>query len=223
MNGWYEKLAGRYSALLTAALVLFVFEPLLTNPNEVPWGLSAVTFLLLLGSLRAVWRSRGLLWAVTILGSINLGAEALEPFERAYLPIATDVFGLAFLAVTSVGILLDIFDRDEVTVDTVFGASAVYLLIGLIFARVFLLIAHFEPGAFAFSDALQAQIDEVGLRDTGILHYFSLITLTTVGFGDVSPVTPLARNLAAVEAVVAQLYIAAVIARLVAAYTSNRD
>ena len=67
---------------------------------------------------------------------------------------------------------------------------------------------------------MAATFDGENWRIAGILHYFSLITLTTVGYGDVSPVAPIARNVAAVEAVIAQLFIAAVIARLVAMHTT---
>jgi len=218
-----RELAGRYAAILTATIVLFVFEPLLSPSHEVPWRLSLVTFLLLLASLRAVWRSRGLLIWVGALGLAFLACEAIEPMTEApIVPILVDVSSMAFLGLTSVGILLDVFTRERITADTVFGASAVYLLIGLFFARVFLLVAYLDPESFAVSDALAGQLVEGGWREAGILHYFSLMTLTTVGYGDVSPVAPVARNIAAVEAVIAQLFIASVIARLVAMQTTHR-
>lgn len=211
---------GRYAAILTAALVLFVFEPVLAGERGIPWGLSAVSLLLLVGSLRAVWEDRAFFRVVVVLGAGYWVCEALEPLAPDALPIATDVFGLAFLGATIGGILSDIFRRTEITADTVFGASAVYLLIGLWFARGFMLIAHVEPGAFAVSDALDVELQQDDFRSSGLLYYFSLITLTTVGYGDIAPVSPVARNLAAVEAVIAQLFIAAVIARLVGLYTT---
>lgn len=213
---------GRYAAILTATLVLFVFEPVLAEGRDVPWGLSTMSLLLLLGSLRAVWDDLYFFRVVAVLGTGFWLAELLEPLARGTLPIVTDVCGIAFLGATIGGILADIFTRKEITADTVFGASAVYLLIGLWFARAFMLIVHLDPGAFAISDALEIELQNEDFRRSGLLHYFSLITLTTVGYGDIAPVAPIARNLAAVEAVIAQLFIAAVIARLVAMYTTVR-
>ncbi len=213
---------GRYAAILLAAMLLFILEPLLATERQVPWGLSVVTFFVLMGSLRAVWAKHALFYVVGFLGVGLIALETTEALLGSRWAVAADVFGIAFLATTGTGILLDIFTRDEITADTVFGASAVYLLIGLLFGRVFLLIAHVDPNAFAVSDALAEELAVEGFRGSGILHYFSLITLTTVGYGDVSPVAPLARNLAAIEAVIAQLFVAAVIARLVALYTTRQ-
>lgn len=214
-------LVGRYAAILVTTLVLFVVEPVLASEHHVPWGLLWVTLFVVLGSLRALWRSRFL---VVLVGSLGLGflsLEALEPvFGSSHLPVLTDAAGIAFMGALSYGILADVFTRDQITVDTVFGASAVYLLIGLLFARLFLMVEFLEPGSFVVSDGFRPEIVAEGWRGSGILHYFSIVTLTTVGYGDVSPVAPLARNLAAVEGIVGQLYIAAVIARLVALYTS---
>ena len=98
-----------------------------------------------------------------------------------------------------------------------------FTLIGMIFSRLFMLIVYVDPGAFAVSDVLMQELVREGFRGSGLLQYFSLITLTTIGYGDISPVSPLARNLAAVEGITGQLFVAAVIARLVALYTSNRS
>ncbi len=219
-----RALTGKYAAILLALLLMFILEPLLITPRSgVPWSLSAITLLLLLSSLRALWRSRALLLFVAVLGLAYFLLEAAEPLWGRTASILTDIAGMAFLSVTAAGILTDIFTRDEVTADTVFGASAVYLLIAMFFARAYMLITLLDPDSFAISAPLLARLQADGFRGSGMLHYFSLITLTTVGYGDVSPVAPVARNLAAVQAVIAQLFIAAVIARLVALYTSKKS
>ncbi|MDG2305138.1 MAG: ion channel [Candidatus Binatia bacterium] len=216
-----DMLTGRYSFLLIATLLLFVFEPLVATQPETPLGLTSLTFLVFVGSLRAIWSDRTLLLLIGLCGSTFVALEAAAPISENGLPILTDVAGVIFLTLVSWGILTDIFSRNEVEADTVFGASAVYLLIGFLFARLFMLIAHIDPEAFAVSDAIGVELAEASHRGSSILRYFSLITLTTVGYGDIAPVAPIARNLAAVEAVIGQLYIAAVIARLVAIYTTK--
>ncbi len=131
----------------------------------------------------------------------------------------TDIIGASFLLVTSYGILFDIFNRDEITADTVYGASAVYMLLGLAFARLYLALLKLDPDAFAASELLLSQVDQLGWKASGLIHYYSLVTLTTIGYGDVTPVAPLARNLAAIEGIMGQLFIAAVVARLVSLYS----
>ena len=216
-----NQIIGRYAVLLAAALLIFVLEPAMARSPETPWDLSAVSLLLLLGSVRAVWENHRFFRVVALLGGLFWISEAAETVLGGALPVVTDACALAFIGATICGILYDVFSRRTVSADAVFGAAAVYLLIGLWFARAYMIIAHYEPEAFSASDALMRYVTEEGYRATGALHYFSLITLTTVGYGDITPVDPIARNLAAVEAVIAQLFIAAVVARLVAVHTAN--
>lgn len=102
-----------------------------------------------------------------------------------------------------------VLGAQRVTRDTLFGSVAAYLLLGLIFAQVFTLIELASPGAFRIPDALSGYV--LGEE----LTYYSLVTITTLGYGDIMPVAPLARNLAAIEAMVGQLYVAILVARLV--------
>ena len=92
------------------------------------------------------------------------------------------------------------------------GAVAAYLLIALVCAFGYLLIEVLIPGAFHLPDWVP-KIDD--LRFVRIFYYFSISTLTTLGYGDVTPVHPFARSLAMMEALIGQLYPATLIARLV--------
>jgi voltage-gated potassium channel Kch len=91
------------------------------------------------------------------------------------------------------------------------GVSA-YLLIALAFALGYILIYFFIPGAFRFPDK-PPKIDDP--RFGYIFHYFSIMTITTLGYGDIVPVHPFSRTLATIEALVGQLYPAILLARLV--------
>ncbi len=97
------------------------------------------------------------------------------------------------------------------------GISA-YLLLGLSWSFAYLLVAQLAPGAFFLNN---------GTTTGHSLHgadafYFSLITLSTVGYGDIIPVSNVARMLAAMEAITGSLFVAVLIARLVALYSSER-
>lgn len=220
MTRVFDSLIGRYAPILVGVLLLFLLEPLLGQRGTTSGWMNVLVLLLVVVSLRALWTSRVLLGVVGIMGSALVVMSVLESFALMSdaVPIS-DLVGAAFLLVTSYGILYDIFNRDEITADTVYGASAVYMLLGLAFARLYLALLKWAPDSFAASELLLSQVDQLGWKASGLIHYYSLVTLTTIGYGDVTPVAPLARNLAAIEGIIGQLFIAAVVARLVSLYS----
>jgi hypothetical protein len=123
------------------------------------------------------------------------------------------VFGLAagaaFVDFVVVKIVLYVLRQTTVTSNTIFAALSVYLLFGLSWGMIYAIIEQLSPGSFAFpATELSADL----LRE---LVYFSLVTLTTVGYGDTTPVTPLAQGFSNLEAVLGQIYLAVLVARLV--------
>ena len=92
------------------------------------------------------------------------------------------------------------------------GAVAAFLLITMAFAIGYILISFLIPGAFRFPDKPPMIGDP---RFGYIFHYFSISTITTLGYGDIVPVHPFSRTLATIEALVGQLYPAILLARLV--------
>lgn len=132
------------------------------------------------------------------------------------LLIVSTILGIVFFSFASVVILGRVFAAGPVTRHRVEGAVAVYLLIGLIFGSIFALIAMLQPKAFEMAElaaggATKELYDEI----LGRLSYFSFVTLTTVGYGDVTPATPIARQFAVLEGLIGQLYPAILLARLV--------
>jgi voltage-gated potassium channel len=160
-------------------------------------------------------RLRPFLW---IAWGLSIAASALT-----WLPLPFDIHGVEFfffavlLAGCVVGILRYVFRTSRVTVDTIFGAVAAYLLLAAWFAVLHMLLLHLNPNSFRIPDATP---EAPGVVRSDLL-YFSLITIVTVGYGDIVPVTPLARMVAAFEGVVGQFYVAAVVAMLVARYISQ--
>jgi hypothetical protein len=124
------------------------------------------------------------------------------------LMLAGDWWTLAAIIVIAVVLLAQVFRAGEVTPARVQGAIAVYLLFGLGWAHAYHITAILHPGSFNVTDGT--------LSNVGDWIYFSYVTLTTVGYGDVTPMLPIARNLAVAEALTGQLYLAVLIARLVA-------
>ncbi len=119
-----------------------------------------------------------------------------------------------YLAVAAYLILRDIFLSERVTKDTIRGAICVYLLIGFIWSLLYGLTASLDSNAFS---------QEIVAEDSfSKAIYFSFTTLTTLGYGDIIPVSALAKMLTNLEAIIGQMYPAILIATLVGIYTSQR-
>jgi hypothetical protein len=151
------------------------------------------------------------------IGSIVLALLLLSAdlSKMVWLPFAPSVLGhigsiLGFGALTWV-VMHAVFAPGRITYQRVQGAVVVYLNVALIFASVYRLIWELSPAAFNYALGARG-----GPGDLGTLLYFSLTTLTTTGYGDITPVDPVARSVANLEAVIGQFYLAITIARLVA-------
>ena len=105
-------------------------------------------------------------------------------------------------------IIYYIFKSRFVTRDIISAALIAYLFIGLFMADLYLLVELIYPGSFSISH-------EALFADPSVFKYFSFVTLTTLGYGDISPISSQARSLSILEAVVGQIYLAVLIARLV--------
>ena len=160
-----------------------------------------------------------------ILGSLLVVAAIMLRWLGHLLPTPTIVgWGLTaallfmiFLTVTGIG---KVFRDDRpVTSERIIGAVAVYLVFGLTWAHLYGLIDHLLPGAFTFPAA--AGIDDPAHQES--FTYFSFVTLTTLGYGDIAPVHPLARMCAVIQALFGQLYPATLLARLVSLEIINRQ
>ena len=117
---------------------------------------------------------------------------------------------LVFLGMLAVIVLFQVFREGPITIQRISGAVVVYLLLGLMWALAYQLIELQQPGSFNFAD-----VPAIGDTLSARLVYFSFVTLTTLGYGDITAVSPVARTLAMLEAVIGQLFPAILIARLV--------
>ncbi|HTR44879.1 MAG TPA: ion channel [Thermodesulfovibrionales bacterium] len=133
-------------------------------------------------------------------------------FREDWLLVWDILLSMASLIAFVIVLLIYVYQEGPVTRHRIGGAIAAYLLIALACAFGYLLIELLIPGAFHFPDSAPRITD---MRFVRTFYYFSVSTLTTVGYGDVTPVHPFARNLAMMEALIGQLYPATLIARLV--------
>ncbi|ODR99272.1 hypothetical protein AUC68_04525 [Methyloceanibacter methanicus] len=124
---------------------------------------------------------------------------------------------MSWFALSIVLILRDLSRRRDADSNTIMGAVVAYLFLAVAFAYLYGIIEHIQPGSFAGlpTGAGRERLDEA-------LIYFSLVTLTTVGYGDIVAVSGPARPLAGLEAACGTLYVAVMIARLVALQVASR-
>lgn len=165
------------------------------------------------------YRNRVLiLWAVSAAGAL---LERLPlPGRWAVAVFVVEVLSLLpVMALVAVGMLRYVYRSHRLTMDGIFATVVVYVLIALMFARAYLLLIGLDRGSFALP--VPAADRAPHLLETDLL-YFSLVTLATVGYGDILPVSDTARMLAMIEAIVGQFYIAVVVAVFVGMYAAQR-
>jgi len=172
---------------------------------------SDVAFSLLLVSGMAIaWGQRKLLLLAGFVGSAALAVRWMAFFTPTpALQLWAAGWSLASILVIALVLLLEVFRRGgPVTLVRIQGAIAVYLLFGIGWAHAYHIAEIVHPGSFNSAAGTMSNISDWG--------YFSFVTLSTVGYGDITPVRPIARSLAVAEALTGQLYLAITIARLVA-------
>jgi voltage-gated potassium channel len=145
---------------------------------------------------------------------ISIWYDYVVPSDALFL--IGRICGVLFMAFIIFHILSHIFKQQEVTRDTIAGAAAVYLLLALMWTFIYFVLERLQPGSFAISTAET-------LEEQNIFIYFSFVTITTLGYGDITPVTYLARSMAILEAVVGQLYLVVLVAWLVGMYVSKKS
>ena len=209
----HQRLSDPILTLLTVMLLILLFAIAPMQANGVITGYQLGYFFALALLPAAFLFSRNLFAVAPISLAIALVvAAALVDVDRAsridlYLDAAAWLIaGLAL----SVVVARAVFGAGRVTYHRVVGAVLLYLSIGLVFVALFGFVALSVPNAFTNLATLKGDF-----AIAGNLIYFSFVTLTTTGYGDIAPLHPYARGLANVEAIIGQIYPATLLARLV--------
>jgi hypothetical protein len=134
--------------------------------------------------------------------------------ENSYLELVNRILFLLFFILVAINLLLGIIRSREVDADLIYSAVAVYLLFGFCGAVLAVVIMFFEPTAFSLNSTYSSQFHQ--------FLYFSFITITSTGYGDILPITPLARTHAMLLALFGQLYLTVIIGILIGKYLSNK-
>jgi hypothetical protein len=208
----------KFSVLLIALLALMVAHPLSSETTAFSAAYEVLLGSVFLCAILALFQRPQSRLAALLLGIPTVIGTFTSRWAPAWSPLATELFfhslPVLFLSYTAAVILRSIFVDDNVTADSVNGAFCGYLLIALAFGHLYCLVEAFHPGSFLVNGVVNALPEQQGVRHFR-LTYFSLVTLTTVGYGDITPARDGARMLAGIEAVCGQFYVAAIIAELI--------
>jgi hypothetical protein len=151
---------------------------------------------------------------MVILGAAALASHWLHFFVRAHaVHVISAAAAILFFGMLAALITARVFRAGSINIFRIYGAIAVYLVLGILWGEIYVLLYLMEPAAFYFNPATQ-----FGEPPISELIYFSFSTLTTLGLGDIIPVHPVARSMATLEALVGQIYPAVLLARLVTLY-----
>jgi hypothetical protein len=209
----------RYQYLLGSLLLLITVQPLVRGPAGRMFLVAAFTAIL----LSAVWglhtNRRSFVAGVTLALAALAGNWAGVFVESLPLTFASRAVTVALLVLVVWALLLDIARQTRIQPETIYQAACVYLILGVIFALFYASISELDSGAFAPIAAAGTASDgpDAGTRASALAKwvYFSFVTLTTVGFGDITPIAPVARSVVILEALLGQFFVAVLVARLV--------
>lgn len=212
--------------LAVALVALVALGPLLSSALGRPGVFGYLEAAFLLYALYQVTRRRSDLLIGLVLGLPAVAGTVIDAAtpDRSDVNLAPLLFATLFIGFLVWRILGDVLGGGRVTSEQVSGAISVYLLVGFMFALVYAFVALVDPNAFAYSDAILESATSVDAdQGMSIFTYFSFVTMTTLGYGDVTPVSLVARTLAFIEALLGQLYLAVMIAGLVGMHISRRS
>jgi hypothetical protein len=198
----------RFLFLLISLILWFVLSPFLEGLLRLSTLFDLfVTFILLSGVFAVIQKKGVFIFGLIFAISTIILRWSIHFLNISSLEMVNHILGILFMGFI-VGIILSyLFKEEEITRDVIMAAICGYFLIGLLWVGVYVLLEVIEPNSF--------QISQAHSEAEQNFTYYSFVTLTTLGYGDITPLSTPAQSLSLLEAVMGQLYLAILIARLV--------
>lgn len=201
----------RWGVLLVLLTTAMLLEPIFGESLLIELaGLALFQLVVVSALFSSIQDSRGR-GAGLVLALVWFASSLLALFHDGYHGLVAG-FSAALLAGSLIVTFRNLLDRESGDAEALVGAIFGFVLLAMAWAMLYVQIEHWHPGAIAFTETS-------GLWSSSV--YFSLVTLTSLGYGDILPVDPLARIAAGLEAVVGVLYIAIMIGRIVGTYRNR--
>ena len=207
---------GRFLFLLLSILFLFVLRPLFTGYIGFSLPIKILTTVVFISAVYAAGQKKRVFISALMLAILAIITRWSDYLIQG-LPVAllAELFTLLFYGFMVVIVLSFLFKEKKVTFDLIIGSICGYFLLGLAWGSLYSLVELLHVGSFQIPDIMGA--------DTFAFSYYSFVTLTTLGYGDVTPVSDLSRSMAILIAITGQLYMTVLIAMLVGKFLSQSE
>jgi hypothetical protein len=207
----------RFGILLASQIALVAIHPWGDTSSERPGWFGMFAMAVFLAGLYQVAEHKRIRRAATVLCALAVIANILSlSGYRGPLLIPTNILSMAFIAFIIVVLLQSVASSQRVTSDTLYGAVAAYLFIGILWGMAYSFVDTLVPGSLHMAA-------DAGRRLVWTdYNFFSFVTLTTVGYGDVVPKGGI-RGLVMLEAIIGAMYPAILIGRLLTMYRPSRE
>jgi hypothetical protein len=224
-----EYLPGPYTVLLAILLCFIALTPIVAEGERGSTFLRVGFSAIFLAGIYVSGSSRRLVervevYLVCIVLAVEWGTLFFDLTDTSDGIIRSVSFAV-ILFLTAFVQLKALLKQREVSSDTIAGGINIYALMALGFMMLHAFVEIIEPGSYlVFGQDLTAYLVEEGQQTTvPTLMYFSFVTITTLGYGDIVPVTGISRNLVSMEAFFGQLYLATFVARIVGLYVGSQS
>lgn len=205
---------GRFMFLLVSITLMLALRPFLEGLVGVTLLMDVFMTLIVLSGVYAV-RQNNLLFSISMVFALPaLGAHWMRYFvDASSFLLVGEIFSALFFTFIVIVCTHHLFTQKRVTPDVIAGGVCGYLLIGLMWGAFFMILDTLQPGSFKVGEEVSEQ--------SSYLTYYSYVTLTTLGYGDITPITSQARSVSILEAIVGPIYLTILVARLVAMQVSQ--
>lgn len=205
----------RFTMLLASLLIYMFLAPFLIGLFSLKLLMNIFFSCIFLSAIYAVSKRKSDLIIITLLAVPSVFCLWMAYYDREYeYFLAFSIIGIFFTGYIIIVFLRFIYNEHTVNRNVISAALVVYLFMGILWCSMYTALEMLHPGSF------KVQQDWLGQNPT-VFIYYSFVTLTTLGFGDITPMTSKAASLSILEAIVGQIYIAVMLARLVGMQTAQ--
>ena len=200
----------RFIYIILAIMLVLLINPFIEHAGKTGHFLAILIFAMIpLTSFYALTTDRRRAMTILFIAAPFVILDVINLFlAHRYLMVAAYSIGTVLYLYIIVLLVINLLSYRVVTANLIYCAISTYLLIGIMWTGIYAIVEGILPGAFS------------GVSETSDLVYFSFVTLTTVGYGDITPQIILAKRLAVIEAAMGSIYMAVIIAMIVGRYMS---